>query len=125
MGNYEYFTEIELMCRCGCGKASMHPEFMARLLKLREEYGKPMYLSSAYRCPIHNSRVSKTGMTGPHTTGRAVDVLVFAQDTHKLVTIALNLGFTGVGVSQRGSYQQRFIHLDDLVSDKRPNIWSY
>jgi len=121
---WEFFTENELRCKCGCGKADMHPEFMHRLVGLRRELGFPFVLSSAFRCPKHNAEVSNTGEEGPHTTGRAVDIQVRGADAVKLVSFAPLYGFKGIGVSQKGG--ARFIHIDDLGSPfPRPNIWSY
>jgi hypothetical protein len=43
-----------------------------------------------------------------------------------VLKLALEAGFTGIGVAQKGS--GRFMHLDDLLNDEgqpRPTIWSY
>ena len=90
------------------------------------EYGRPMNLSSAYRCPDYNLRVSpSTGRTGPHTMG-AVDVLCFGEEALRLTIVASAGGWTGVGISQKGEHAIRFIHLDRLPSmPPRPWIWSY
>jgi len=119
------FSEAELACKCGCG---MLPErdFMDRVQNLRNSLGKPMIVTSAARCPEHNSRVSRTGRTGPHTTGRAIDIGIEGAYALKLVELALAHGFTGIGVNQKGA--GRFIHIDDLKfapGRPRPWIWSY
>jgi len=120
----EHFSEQEVMCQCGCGRADMDPGFMDRLEELREHFGKPLTLTSAFRCPAHNSEVSTTGADGPHTTGRAVDILIQGLDAFRLVKVALALGFTGLGVKQKST--GRFLHLDDLQQPyPRPRIWSY
>jgi len=85
-------------------------------------YGKPMKVSSGYRDPSHPIEAKKAS-PGFHTTGRAVDIAVSGADAVKLLTLALQVGFTGIGVQQKGG--GRFIHLDDVVSLTRPNIWSY
>lgn len=121
----KYFKELELRCKCGCNKNGMNDEFVKLLDKLRASYGKPIYLSSAYRCPEHNNRVSSTGYDGPHTTGKAVDILVSGYDAHTIVKLATALGFSGIGVNQKGPHNSRFIHLDQLDSKLRPWIWSY
>lgn len=118
-----YFSHDELKCRC-CGKNLMHPEFLDRLDQLRERVG-PLPVSSAYRCPDHNSRVSGTSADGPHTTGRAIDLRVSGAKAYAVVQEALLLGFTGIGVSQKGPHGSRFIHLDDLHGSTRPWVWSY
>jgi zinc D-Ala-D-Ala carboxypeptidase len=105
----------------------MKQEFLTKLQELRDVYNAPMILSSAYRCGNHNNTVSSSGYNGPHTTGRAVDILVSGKNAHKLVGLAFSLGFTGIGLSQKGEHRKRFIHLDDLWEGKgpRPWIWTY
>jgi zinc D-Ala-D-Ala carboxypeptidase len=114
----QYFKPHELACR-HTGLCQMNAEFMAKLDRLREAYGKPMRLSSAYRHPSHPSEAAKR-VPGLHTQGRAVDVLVAGSDAYALVKLALAHGFGGIGVSQSGD--ARFIHLDNR---EIPTIWSY
>lgn len=118
------FSDLELRCSC-CGENKMDPSFLVRLQDIREIFGVPMHISSAYRCPAWNTRKSKSGANGPHTTGRAVDVLVSGNDALRLIRIALERGITGVGVSQKGEYTDRFLHIDDLTDGIRPHTWSY
>ena len=122
MTESEHFSEKELRCKCGCGRSDMDVSFLARLETLRHEINKPIILTSAYRCPKYNDKVSTTGQAGPHTRGRAVDVAVFGADAFKIVKLAMLFGFTGIGIKQKGN--SRFVHLDDL-QDPRPRIWSY
>ena len=70
-----YFSKHELECKCGCGVAEMDAAFLKKLDQLRDDWGKPIILNSAYRCPDHNAAVSSTkSRTGPHTTGKAADL---------------------------------------------------
>lgn len=120
---YRYFNEDELKCNC-CGKNGMQDNFMKKVEALRMACGFPFTVTSAYRCSKHNASVSSTGVNGPHTTGRSIDIGVRGEQAMKLVQKAVELGFTGIGVSQKGT--GRFIHLDDLTEGyPRPNIWSY
>ena len=116
-----HFSDAELTCKCGCGMLPQF-DFMNRVEELRHFYGKPMTVTSAARCPNYNSKVSSTGTTGPHTTGRAIDIAVRGQDAFELVRLAIARGFTGIGIQQKGA--SRFIHIDDL-KENRPTIWSY
>ena len=125
---WTHFSHAELTCQCPCGQMEMDPDFMGRLEALRTAFGKPMRITSAYRCPSHNAQASSTGFTGPHTTGLAVDVSVSGQDAHELLTLVLHHGFSGVGVSQRGPHNKRFIHIDAIDNGSgriRPTVWSY
>lgn len=115
-----YFRELEFDCKC-CGKNDMQPEFMDKLLELRKAYGKPMVITSGYRCPDYNDRISSTGRKGPHTTGLAADILISGSNARELLALASE--FPRVGVSQKGDHGTRFIHLDCLP--KPDWVWSY
>ena len=117
------FSDLELRCTC-CGENRMNESFLVRLQEIRDIFGVPMMLTSAYRCPDWNERQSNTkSRTGPHTTGRAVDVAVSHKDAIRLIRIALERGITGIGIKQHGD--GRFIHIDDLSDGIRPHVWSY
>jgi len=120
----EHFSDKELQCHCGCGKQEMKIGFMSLLESLRMTFNYPMIISSAYRCPAYNEKVSTTGKHGPHTTGCAVDVVISGRRAYELLRLAFVCGFTGIGIQQKGD--KRFIHLDSLMVDyPRPRIWSY
>ena len=120
---YPDFTEAEFRCR-HTGRCEMNPEFMARLQRLRAAYGRPMKITSGFRHRSHPVEARKVA-TGAHTLGRAADVAVAGADAIRLVVLAAEFGFTGIGVQQKG--EARFIHLDDVPGNllPRPAIWSY
>jgi len=123
---WKYFTLDEFKCKCGCEQNHIDPVFVDELDKLRHVYGKPLIVTSGYRCPSHNAKVSRTGLTGPHTTGRAADVAVDRKNAFDLLKLAVYMEFFGIGVQQKGV--RRFMHLDNLpnsAGQPRPTIWSY
>jgi zinc D-Ala-D-Ala carboxypeptidase len=123
----KYFSIEEMRCKCGCGRADMDPTFMQRLDDLRQTFGSPLIVASAFRCPKHNAAVSSTGETGPHTTGHAVDFRIDRGAAFRLLALVMrNPVFTGVGLQQKGA--GRFLHIDDLpnaAGQPRPTLWSY
>lgn len=128
----KHFSETELQCKCGnCEFTGMDSDFMELLEAVRTDpdWNRPMKISSAYRCPEHNSAVSSTGMTGPHTSGKAIDIQLSGADAHLFLGVAMGYDFTGIGIAQKGSHGSRFIHLDLLEDGEtkgpRPWIWSY
>ena len=127
MNTSEHFKQHELECHCGCGRNEMDLEFLDLLEDLRAWVGKPLTLSSAFRCPVHNNAVSSSGTNGPHTTGHAVDILVYGSIATDVIKGGIYLGMTGFGVNQKGHRGSRFIHLDDLSYPDydRPWVWSY
>jgi len=119
---WQYFTMKELTCQCGCGRMEMDLDFMAIIVAIRRELGFPLPVTSGCRCSEHNNSISTTGFSGPHTTGKAVDIRISHEPAFLLIASALRHGITGIGVRQKG--RKRFIHLDSLESP-RPRIWSY
>ena len=120
--NYgKFFTEAEFACS-HCGVAKMDQAFVDKLNELREAYGQPLRVSSGYRCPQHPIEAKKAS-SGAHTSGRAVDFAVQGEAAWRLLSVAMTMGFLGVGVQQKGSGQ--FIHLDCWDNPNRPTIWSY
>ena len=94
------FTTDEMACSC-CKKSDM--------------------------CEKHNSRVSTTGKTGPHTHAKACDILISGADAMRLFAIAQRHGISGIGLSQKGPHNKRFCHIDSLTPEEgpRPTVWTY
>lgn len=109
----------------GSGERFMFLPFVMMLDELRDKVGFPLVISSGYRTPEHNAKVSDTGRCGPHTTGRAADILVRGTRAYAVLEAALELHFTGIGIKQKGDMDTRFIHLDTADNPCRPNVWSY
>ncbi|CAB4167226.1 Peptidase M15A, C-terminal [uncultured Caudovirales phage] len=124
MPQWKYFTEKEL-ADTRTGECHMDADFMVKLIKLRELYGKPMRITSGYRSKETNLAVNGAE-NSPHMYGKAVDVYVSGVDALNLLVLAVDVGFTGIGVSQKGT--SRFIHIDTMENSPtqpRPTIWSY
>lgn len=99
----------------------MDEKFMKRLQSLRNLYRKPMHITSGYRSVEHNQAVG--GATSSlHLQGRAADIRVAGRDAFELMTLALAVGFKGIGIKQHGPWGSRFIHLDDRDEE---TLWTY
>jgi uncharacterized protein YcbK (DUF882 family) len=122
---YPNFSKEEFDCK-HTGKNEMQHSFMEKLQTLRTRYGKPVRVSSGYRDPKHPIEARKAGVSGAHTTGLACDLAVERGESYVVLKLALELGFTGIGIQQKGS--GRFIHLDTIPNNSaqpRPTLWSY
>lgn len=120
--NYPNFTRKEMACT-HCGAEGVRPELMEKLQAMRLEYGKPMTITSAYRCPKHPVEINKS-TPGAHALGLAADIGVQGAEAHAVLALAFKHGFTGVGVQQKGG--GRFIHVDVATTElPRPMVWSY
>ncbi len=120
--DWPHFSHAELSCR-GSGECRMDNQFMLKLVNLRKRYGKPLVITSAYRSEAHNKAIG--GAKGSaHTQGKAVDISIARGEAYKVLALAIECGFTGIGVSQKGA--NRFLHIDTIDDpDIRPTIWSY
>ena len=115
------FSLDEFKCQCGCGHVSVHSDLLDLLQTARDALG-PLTITSAYRCPEHNDKVSSTGLSGPHTTSKACDIHVSnSQHRKKLIDYFANK-VTGLGIAKT------FVHIDIISSEElphRPNAWIY
>lgn len=124
--NWKNFKESELVCSC-CGEFNPNEEFitlMQAVQTLRDLLGFPIGVSSAYRCknhPIEARKIKKGKSAGQHNLA-AIDLKVSGNRAQRLLKEAFSLGFTGIGISQKGQHSKRFIHLD--FRDE-PTVWSY
>jgi len=114
------FKIDEFKCSC-CGLVDIHSDLLDLLQNARNTLGS-LQITSAYRCPEHNNNVSSTGLSGPHTTGKSVDIHVSNSQQRKQLIDYFTSKVTGLGIAKT------FIHIDILTSDEvphRPNCWIY
>ena len=124
----EHFSKKELQCKF-TGECQMSKAFLTKLETLRQHYGKPIRLTSAFRSADHpvekaKSKDGKPRSTGYHALGRAADLLVWNADGARLLQIAIQMNlFGGYGFCFTGS--SRFLHVDDRDRENGLMIWSY
>ena len=102
----------------------MDDEFMRMLQDLRNEMNGPLRVTSARRFDRHNDAVStaKNKKNDVHTLGQASDILISGERAMFLFEKARQIGFSGIGLSQRGPHQDGCVHLD---TKPRKALWSY
>ncbi len=121
-GKYPNFKAAEFRCS-HCGAEGIKEGVVAKLQAMRTEYGKPMRITSGYRCPQHPIEARKS-TPGAHALGLAADIGVEGAEAHRILGLALKHGFTGIGVQQKGA--GRFIHVDIRNGElPGPTVWSY
>ncbi|MGI9499414.1 MAG: D-Ala-D-Ala carboxypeptidase family metallohydrolase [Geminicoccaceae bacterium] len=123
---WRHFLPVEMADRT-TGELVVAQDFMDWLEAIRLAYGKPIVLNSGYRTPLHQWEL--TGRyTGAHVDGMAGDVRVWGEDAHMLLRVAYGHGVLGVGVSQIGPVEKRYVHLDRWTKAPeglRPRLWNY
>ena len=114
----KHFTDTELRCKC-CGR--LPPEAKETLEALvdnvldpaRELLGKPIRVSSGFRCPLHNAAVGGVAKS-QHTLGEAADITAGSPaDNLKLARIIAHLGNYDQMILyvNNGSMEPQFIHV--------------
>lgn len=116
------FRASEFACS-HCGRAGIHQWFVEHLQALRDYHGRPLIVTSGYRCELHHIERRKA-KPGRHAEGIAADIRIVGVP---LLTIWRSLAsfpqFTGIGVNRHAD----FIHLD--ARPLRPLgarvVWAY
>ena len=118
----EHFRASEFRCRCldkglrsaeFCGgniaPEGVDPALIEGLEILRAELGgRPIYVTSAYRCPAYNRKIGGAPKSY-HVTGKAADIVVSGVDYLEVMRVIERLGiFTGRGLYPDG----HFVHVD-------------
>lgn len=100
------FTSDEFKCKCGCGGNKINYKLVERLQVLRYILGKPIIITSGYRCPTHSLRVGGC-YSDAHVRGFAADIKVNGLTSTQIANQAKKLGFGGIGIIDNYA-----VHLD-------------
>ena len=102
----------EFRCRCHatrCHMTLLHPALVESLQALRGALGRPLLLTSGYRCPTYNRIVGGRARSF-HTRGMAADLL--CQELEQIRELAEAAGRIP-SIGGIGEYHlRRFVHLD-------------
>ena len=90
----EHFHLREFECPC-CRCVMLAPRLLCRLEVLRELWGKPIVVTSGYRCTEHNVWV-KGSPKSLHMRGQAADIVVPFEEQEAVVAMARNADFSSV-----------------------------
>lgn len=108
----ENFKVSELLCHgAGCCKeGKIDGKLVDYLQKIRTHFGKPVHVSSAYRCPAWNSLVG--GVSGSyHLYGQAADIQVEGVAPAQVAKFAEEIGILGIGLYETDK-DGHFVHID-------------
>ena len=121
--NFNPNTDPKLICTCGhpdCDRRSVNQESLDKVQLVRNDYGKPMTITSGGRCPNHPNEVSKSA-PGDHQKQFAVAVFYNnVLERNKLMVLAGRHGATRVAVGKN------FVHMAwTPTDDKSVPTWEY
>ena len=116
--NIRYFRASEFRCR-HCGEIVIESRVIEILERLRIYFGKPIVITSAYRCRVHNKRVGGVPNSA-HTRGYAVDIkCTNSSDRQRILEFLLGERVKRIGI------HPRFIHFDLDPEKPSPRVWLY
>ena len=107
-----HFVSTEFDCHGSgcCSQTLINEKLIEYLEKIREHFGKPITITSAYRCPTHNRNVG--GATGSrHSKGDAADIVVSGVAPREIAKYAESIGIKGIGLYET-SADGHFVHID-------------
>ena len=117
------FKIQEFVCHCGCempAEARQNIEaLVANVLDpVRDEYGKPIYVNSGYRCEKHNKAVGGVPKS-QHMLGQAADISVKSEK----LKVKSELETLASIIVQQGRFDQLIIYPTFLhVSYRRSGV---
>ena len=93
----QHFRAEELACPCGtCGRLVVHWALVELLQRMRWRLGRPLLVTSGYRCPAHNAAVGGTP-SSLHLCGMAADLQCTGLTPEMLAHVAVECGAGGTG----------------------------
>jgi hypothetical protein len=124
-----------LKCPCGCG-ASLNQDTKDKLDKLRDMYGKPIYIEQGATCKDYSVNVVGRDEKSHHIDNgdgaEAVDIkrktFKNKSDYFKFLSCAIIVGFTGIGQGSKwvGYGKNTRLHIDTGLSKNRDmRSWLY
>ena len=110
------FFRDEFACNCRCGQAHIDPRLVSLLQDVRDEFGCPLNITSAVRCPEHNKSVEGTPKSA-HLSGDAADIYCDSAKLRYRLLPLLFLRFKRIGI------YENFFHVDICASKKQQFLW--
>ncbi len=93
-----------------CDSTRIDSQLVDYLQKIRDHFGKPVNLSSGYRCEKHNGKVANAVSNSRHILGMAADIKVSGVAPAEVAKYAESIGVKGIGLYQGAD--GNFVHID-------------
>lgn len=102
------FVSSEFDCNCSvfnCKKTRISEDLIKLLQKIRDHFGKPVKINSAYRCVAHNKKVGGKP-NSQHLLGIAADICIDGVKPIDIYNYVNSIHEGGVGI------YDTFVHVD-------------
>ena len=111
--NFQY-KEFDCHGSDCCSTTIIDEKLVAYIQQIRDHFGKPVTITSPYRCETHNKRVG--GATKSyHMQGKAADIVVQGVSSREVAKYAESIGILGIGLYET-SADGYFTHIDTRTS---------
>ncbi len=100
-----HFKVKEFACKDGADTILIDERLPGLLQKIRDHFGKPITINSAYRTAAHNKKVGGAA-SSQHLTGGAADIVVSDTTPAEVAKYAESIGILGIG------RYTGFVHVD-------------
>lgn len=103
-------TEFDCHGKNCCSTTIIDPKLVEYLQMIRDHFGKPITITSAYRCETHNRNIG--GATRSyHAQGKAADIVVSGVASREVAKYAESIGILGIGLYETAA-DGFFTHID-------------
>lgn len=107
--NFQY-KEFDCHGQGCCSTTIIDEKLVEYIQQIRDHFGKPVTITSPYRCEVHNRRVG--GATKSyHMRGQAADIVVQGVSSREVAKYAESIGILGIGLYET-SKDGYFTHID-------------
>ena len=107
--NFQY-KEFDCHGQGCCSTTIIDEKLVGYIQQIRDHFGKPVIITSPYRCEVHNRRVG--GATKSyHMQGKAADIVVQGVSSREVAKYAESIGILGIGLYET-SADGYFTHID-------------
>ena len=107
--NFQY-KEFDCHGQGCCSTTIIDEKLVEYVQQIRDHFGKPVTITSPYRCEVHNRRVG--GATKSyHMRGQAADIVVQGVSSREVAKYAESIGILGIGLYET-SKDGYFTHID-------------
>ena len=93
--NIKHFKKSEFTCKCGCGLNNIDINLVYILEKIRNNFNKPVIITSGCRCKKYNAFVGGVS-NSKHLYGKAADFVVSGIPTYQVLNYCYKLKKQGI-----------------------------
>lgn len=108
------FKEFDCHGKGCCSTTIIDEKLVEYVQRIRDHFGKPVTITSPYRCEVHNAKVGGATRSN-HMQGKAADIVVQGISSREVAKYAESIGILGIGLYETAK-DGYFTHIDTRTS---------